>query len=338
MTRLALGLLAALAGGLLACPPDDPPPGPDTTWREAFDASEVGWLLSVWGPADADELYAVGGSLDAGVMMRHDGTSWAPVDLGVTPAPPLLNWIHGFDAQTMVVVGSNGTALHRTGGTWTRVSTPTDQNLWGVWGATPDDLWAVGGNGREAGEATVLRYQGGAWTAVALPALERPNVFAFFKVWGSGPDDVFIVGQRGAVLRWDGTELTEQFAGASVDLIAVWGTGPDHVVAVGGRNNGVASFFDGSTWRTEELAPMRGLNGVWFRRPDAIHVVGVQGTLAVLDFDTGVVSETQTEVFEDFHAVFGDARGRLTTVGGNFMAAGGPFAGVAWQRELADDE
>jgi hypothetical protein len=328
--------LALAALGLSACPDPEPAPGPDTTWREAFDTTGVGWLLSVWGPAGADELYAAGGEPGAGALMHYDGATWAPAELGV--AVPLLNWIHGFDAQTMVVVGAAGTALHRTAGAWALVDTPTDQDLWGVWGAAPDDLWAVGGNGRQAGQATVLRYQGGAWTPVALPPLQRPNVFAFFKVWGSGPGDVTIVGQRGAVLHWDGQALEEQFVGASVDLIAVWGTGPDRIVAVGGRNNGVISLFDGHSWRTEELAPLRGLNGVWFERPGAVHVVGVQGTLAVIDFDTVQVRETETDVFEDFHAIFGDARGRLTAVGGNFLMANGPYADVAWTRERTSDE
>ena len=47
------------------------------------------------------------------------------------------------------VVGDLGVILVRDGdaGEWTRHGCGTILPLWGVWGAAPDDLWAVGGDG-----------------------------------------------------------------------------------------------------------------------------------------------------------------------------------------------
>lgn len=345
IARLLVGIAAASFGVLLGstCVTEDGG-ATATAWGEAFDAKDVGWLLSVWGPGDSQRLYAAGGSPDKGLILASDttttsGSGWGPVTLGVDV--PLLNWVHGLSADDVVVVGTKGTAVHRSGGAWSLVGTPTDQDLWGVWGASSNDLWAVGGNGREAGQATILRYDGTRWSAVAVPTLQRPNVFAFFKVWGTSADNVYIVGQRGAVLRWNGSQLEEiliGFDGAAQDLIALWGTGPDRIAVVGGRNNGVIARWDGATWRVDTVAPLPGLNGVWMRDPDTIHVVGVQGTIAAFDFDTLKVDETTTDVFDDFHAIFGDSRGRLTTVGGNFISQKGPYRGVAWQRTLGSGE
>ena len=193
----------------IGCPNGDEP---DREWQPAFDATEVGWLLNVWGPA-GDDLYAVGGAPDTGVVMHYDGTEWSEVDTGLDV--PLLNWIHGFGPDSIGMVGNEGTVIHWDGSAWTRqeLETPTDQDLWGVWGAAPDDLWAVGGNGRAEGQATILRYDGTTWRTVPVPDLERSNVWAFFKVWGTGADDVWIVGQRGAVLQWNGTDFTEHLVG-----------------------------------------------------------------------------------------------------------------------------
>jgi hypothetical protein len=324
----------ALAGLLLlvGCPQD--PKG----WQPAFDADATGWLLSVWGPS-GDAMFAVGGAPEAGVVMRFEGTAWAPVDLGRTV--PLLNWAYGFGPNDVTVVGNGGTILHYDGSTWQTQTTTTTEDLWGVWGAAPDDLWAVGGRGRAEGQDTILHYDGATWTKVRTPDLSRPNVFAFFKVWGTSASDVYVVGQRGAVLHFDGSGWTEQLVGTSEDLISLWGTSDHQVIIVGGRNNGQVVRWDGTEWTRKSLAPLPGLNGVWMRDPGTAHVVGAGGTIATLDVATlEYVDASPVEVDPslDFHAVFGNSQGKLTTVGGNFLQVAGPYRGIAYERDLEDDE
>jgi hypothetical protein len=322
MERLA----CVMAMGLAACGPEKPE---EVGWSVAFDATEVGWLLNVWGPSP-DNLYAAGGGLDAGgVVMHFDGATWSQTDVGVDV--PLLNWSHGFGPSDITVVGNGGTVLHYDGAAWELQATPTTQDLWGVWGASPADLWAVGGTGRpDNGEPVILHYDGSAWEKREV-TLERPQVYAFFKVWGSGASDVIVVGQRGALLRFDGTAWEEISVGASVDLISVWGTGPDRVVVVGGRGNGAAVTWDGATWRHELLTPLPGLNGVWMGNPEVAHVVGINGTIATLDFDTLAYEEAFPDTFLTLHSIFGDGE-RLTAVGGSLSRPSPPYEGVAYSR------
>jgi hypothetical protein len=321
-----------LSAGLCACGGGRDASG----WQTAFDAGATGWLLDVWGPA-GDDLYAVGGAPDLGVVMHHDGAQWHPIDLGVDP--PLLNWAYGFGPDDVTIVGTHGVVLHFDGARWTPERAPTLQNLWGVWGAAPGELWAVGGDGRAAGDATILRREAGEWRVVEVPALERAGVNAFFKVWGAGRDDVWVVGQRGAVLHWDGRALREEPVDAGEDLISVWGTGPDRVAMVGGRAEGRIVTWDGVHLRQRSLAPLPGLNGVWLRPAGrTVHVAGVRGTLASVDWDTLAVDVQRQDTVLDFHAVFGDAGGVLTAVGGNFGAlATGPYEGIAMRRPLGAD-
>ncbi len=322
-------LLMMLCAVLASCGPTD-----DPQWEEAFDATETGWLLSTYGASD-DNVFAVGGEPTNGVIMHFDGTEWSPVDVGMPV--PLLNWVHGFGGDDYFIVGNGGTILRGDGETFTKMDAPTTEDLWGIWGSSPDDVWAVGGRGRPMSVATVLRFDGTAWTAVDLPELMRPNVNAFFKVWGSSADDVIIVGQRGALLRWDGATFTEELIGTSEDLIAVWGVGPDRVAVVGGRSNGVVSTFDGTEWHTTSLSPLPGINGVFMRDPNTVYIAGVEGTLGRLDFDTQELTDESLFTRTDLHAIHG-AGNRLTTVGGNFAFVTGPYEGIAYRREFAADE
>ncbi|MCA9550648.1 MAG: hypothetical protein KC933_11480 [Myxococcales bacterium] len=328
--RGALALTGLLL--LVGCPND--PEG----WHPAFDADATGWLLNVWGPA-GDDLYAAGGAPEAGVVMHYDGAAWTKLDLGLEV--PLLNWSYGFGPDDITVVGNGGTILHYDGSSWSVQTTTTTEDLWGVWGSDPSNLWAVGGRGRAAGQDTILHYDGATWTKIRTPELSRPNVFAFFKVWGTSKDNVYVVGQRGAVLHYDGSTWTEELVGTSEDLISLWGTSPDQIIIVGGRNNGQVVRWDGAEWTRKSLAPLPGLNGVWMRDATTAHVVGVGATIATVDVATLTYTDASpldADPTLDFHAIFGDSQGKLTTVGGSLNQVTAPFRGIAYVRELQDGE
>ena len=289
------------------------------------------WWMSVLALSDHDR-WIVGGTPDRGEILHYDGSDFEAVDPGVDVE--LLNWIHGFESGEFIIVGNGGAALRGDGRTWTQVRVPTDQDLWGVWGANPSDVWAVGGSAGEGSVPTVLRDTGSGFEAVVLPVLERPDVNAFFKVWGSGADDVYIVGQNGAVLHWDGERLVELHVGVTEDLIDVWGTGPDRVAVIGGRRNGAGALWDGTTWRVLDLAHLPGLNGVWLRR-DTVHVVGNNGTGGIIDFTTGEPTRVRIDTPVYLHGISGSPDGTLTVVGGNFFTGKkGTFTGDILTRPL----
>ena len=65
--------------------------------------------------------------------------------------------------------------------------------LWGIWGAAPNDMWMVGQNG------VIVHYDGTAFTAVV-----SPTDLLLLGIWGSGPNDIWAVGINGAILHYDG--------------------------------------------------------------------------------------------------------------------------------------
>lgn len=315
-----------------ACPQPSEPDAGVVTWTQAFDTTNTGWLLNAWGSAPND-VYAVGGRADAGVVMHFDGAAWQQATLGVSA--PLLNWSFGFSATDVFTVGNDGTVLHFDGTRWSRQPTPTTQPLWGVWGAAPNDVWAVGGNGMVP-NATLLHFDGTAWTTeTGLPTLQKQRVGQFLKVWGTSADDVYVVGQRGVVLHRTQGQWREELVGASDDLVSLWGAN-GVVIAVGGRSNGIVSKWDGTTWTTQNLAPLAGFNGVWTRDGKTAWVAGVEGTIARLNLTTLEPTRERSGTFDDLHNCFGIGS-TLFAVGGNLQSANPPvYRGVAISRPLPE--
>jgi hypothetical protein len=303
-----------------------------TDWEPAFDATDIGYMMSGWGPGDGS-LWVVGGQFANGKILHQDASGWHEVDPGVSVQ--LLNWVHGTSRKDVFVGGYEGAILHFDGSTWRLQDTPTTEPVWGLWAVAPDDVWAVGGDNNSTNPPFVLHYDGNAWSAVTLPTLVRPGVHALFKVWGSSADDVYAVGQNGVVLHWDGSEFTELFVGVSHDLIGIWGTGPDDVLIVGGRSNAEIVHWDGMQWTKAPASALPGLNGVWMRSPSVAHAVGVAGTSVLIDPTTLATTPESVPTSLELHGVFGDAQGQLIALGANFDY---PEQGVALIRGLSNDE
>lgn len=90
---------------------------------------------------------------------------------------------------------------------WCMVSTPANpfHALTSVWGASRNDVWAVGVGG------TILHWGGAEWVSVPTDYKE-----VFYKVWGSAANDVWVVSHTGLVLHGDG------FVSGAADGGVVW--------------------------------------------------------------------------------------------------------------------
>lgn len=328
--QFGMMLLSAL---LIGCPPfgSDSGDEEEAKWRSSAGVEELGWVLSVAGRS-ADEIYAVGGVPDRGGIRRFDGEDWRSVS--VPGETPLLTWVHCFDDGRPVVAGFRGRVLWRRGDGWELQKTPTDQNLWGIWGRARDDVWAVGGDGDAiSGSPTILHWDGERWDELEIPELARDGVRAFFKVWGTGPDDVYAVGQNGAIVRWNGERLVDESPDTRKDLISIWGNS-GRIAAVGGRGNGVVAIRDGGAWEVRSLKPLIGTSGIWVPNPRTAWVAGAGGVIARVDLTS---DSLERDVFEldtelDFHAIFGLEGTGLYAVGGNIDRPAGPYRGTAYHR------
>lgn len=89
-----------------------------------------------------------------------------------------------------LLLGMTGSAC--VGG-WVEESSPTDADLYGVFGVPSGDVFAVGAGG------TVLWRQNARWRA-----LDSGTEEDLYGVWGTAEDHVVVVGQNCAALEYDG--------------------------------------------------------------------------------------------------------------------------------------
>ena len=163
-------------------------------------------------------------------------------------------------------------------------STSSGGWLASVWGAAPDDVWAVGPNG------TILHWDGSAWTGSAIgpddeyidlgPGSISIRQHGINALWGSSASDVWAVGDVGRILHWDGSAWSVIEDGeSSAQLIGVWGTGPNDVWAVGADSNAVVLHWDGTKWFRREMGNLGidVLTGVWGSGPNDVWIAGWNG-------------------------------------------------------------
>ena len=286
-------------------------------------------LLSVQIPAD-DDVWIVGSSPEPAdgtgpAILHYDGSEWERIDTDSWAGAELWwSWIGDDEA---LFVGNEGLILEmsKSDGSIQKIDGPAENvTFFGVWGASSDDIWAVGMTDGGEGPRALWRRQAGAWAAWEDPALGtgEDNV-TYFKVHGTSADDVWFAGNGGRTLHWDGSSLTAIATDAetptSTAPLLTIDANPEQPVVVGGIGNGLILEYDGSIWqdRSPEFQP--GFNGVcsgagyqW--------AVGQQGSRARRNADGAWISDMdlghRTLSYDDWHGCAIAPNGDLWAVGG----------------------
>jgi hypothetical protein len=311
-TRLPLWL--GLVGVLAGCEEDAAAVGWETV-HEGLPAA----LLSVWGTS-AEDVWAVGGdTLDgAGPMVIHfDGDGWQRV------ATPQTNgnlwWVFGFEGGPIYAGGDGGVILRSTdGATFEAMLTPGTETVFGIWGASPEDVWAVGGASENMG-GFAWRLEGDAWMPeVSVPANVTFEA-ALWKVYGTASDDAWLVGSNGVSLHWNGVELMEGDTGVGSSLFTVHASEGIYA-AVGGLASGIIVEHDGSRWDevTPDPAP-QGLAGVTLGADGHGIAVGTFGTVLSRSDDGWAVEDLGFPLSRNLHGSWIDPEGGVWAVGGDTL-------------------
>lgn len=177
-----------------------------------------------------------------------------------TGVPGALYGVFGSSSSDVWAVGEAGAILHWTGSAWSAVAAPAQALLHGVWGAAPNDVWAVGDGG------TTLHYTGSAFRAVASGTLSGLRAIS-----GTAANNVWAVGEAGLILRYNGSVWSSTYVGTE-HLNAVWAASSTEAWAVG--DNGTALHFVGGAWTAVPTNLNRALLGVWGSGPSDVWIVG----------------------------------------------------------------
>jgi hypothetical protein len=274
-------------------------------------------VVSVWGTS-ASDVYLVGGDAGDGhgPIARHfDGMSWAHLDTGQIGN---LWWVFGFPGGPVYMGGDGGTILRYQAGAFTRMPTPSDVGtVFGIWGATAGDVWAVGGSPGGANGAFAWRLQGDSWVAAAGFPTDLAMTDAIWKIYGRTATDAWMVGTNGKVVRWDGTSLTESKIGGE-SLFTVHADPTGFVAVGGGFGGGLVVENTGSGWHDASPAGAPGFIGVCLSA-HGDYAVGQEGAVYQRDGDTWQKTNTGVHVEEQLHSVWIDPSGGVWAVGGQVL-------------------
>lgn len=280
-------------------------------------------LLSIWG-TDSSNVWAVGSDDGSGpAVLHYDGTAWSRVDTGTSGD---LWWVWGDGEGTVWFSGAYGRVIKHdiaTGVSEERTITEPQITLFGFWGATADELWAVGGDINLTVDGVVLHSTDGGDTFASAGDVPMFDVSPrqAFKVWGRSASEVFVVGTNALIMQWDGTALTTVDPSPlyqSTPITTVAG-GADEVLAVGGYGNAaVARYVDGA-WVDDSPPPQKiapFFNGVNVRDGVGSVACGGQGSIWWRT-DKGWSEAGESQTLHDFHACWIDPDGDVWAVGGD---------------------
>jgi hypothetical protein len=248
-------------------------------------------------------------------VLHFDGAAWARLETGASGD---LWWVFGFENGPVFLGGEGGLLLRYEGGAFTRMTTPGTAIVTGIWGASVDDVWAVGAESGGARGAFAWRLQNGTWqNASGFPA-GLVDTDALWKVWGRAANDVWLVGSAGKTLHWDGASFTSLSAGTGESLFTVHANA-SRVVAVGGFGTGKLVENTGSGWVNASPAEAPSLIGVALTESGAGFAVG-QYAAVYSRSDAGWAEErTGFNLNESLHSVWVDPAGGVWAVGGDVL-------------------
>lgn len=212
---------------------------------------------------------------NGGALAERKGGVWQNLTLPVADAATEhARAVHVFANGAAIAVGDGGVSFVRSPtGSWTRVMTSTSVNLYGVWGASADDVWAAGLS------SNLVRWNGQSWKNV-----KGPGGAGWYALGGRSSSEVYAAGDQGRIARWDGAMwLLEAGGPVEATLRAVWGASPTELWAVGDKASVYRS--KGGPWQKmpvepyeaegeEPIKPDGTLLAIWGASPDDVWAMG----------------------------------------------------------------
>ena len=291
--------------------------GEQSVWRQIPTAganpSDVLWGVWCDGP---DHALVVG---DGGAIHRLNDGAWQREESGVKEP---LHAVVGLAGDDAVAVGWMGVIVHREGGSWRRhgggIVDPITKRyarirantpLFGLWASSPDDVWAVGDDGR------VCRFDGAEWHEVDCPT--DVHLRAVVRCRDGA---LLVAGAQGSILTCRNGEWAPMESGTMTHLTGLHADGDGTVYAAGGQFNvrrngfvGTLLRLRGGTWTAlDSDEPLPRLRAVE-RIGDAVLAIGDHGTVARVDGDRLVTERVDTR--RDLHGLAFAGGQRALSVG-----------------------
>ncbi len=176
-----------------------------------------------------------------------------------------LYGVWGSSSSDVFAVGAGGTILHYNGTSWSSMSSGTTNTLYGIWGSASNNVYAVGASG------TIRKYT----TSWATSTSGTTNTL--YGIWGSASNNIYAVGASGTIRKYT-TSWAASTSGTTRTLCGIWGTSSSNIYAVG-EGSIIRRYTTawGSSRSYDSGDPT--LYGIWGTSSSNIYAVGAGGII-----------------------------------------------------------
>ena len=195
-------------------------------------------------------------------------------------------------------------------GTWTSTYTST-YRLYGVWGSSATNVFAVGNPTSSSTGGVILNYTGSSWSPMSISSA-NPGNSHIYGVWGTSNNDVFAVGNGSVIMHYTSTGgWSNQRYTASGTLIGVWGSSPTNVFTVGSGGQ-ILRSTNGTAWSAMTSTTSYALQSIWGTSGSDIYAVGESGT--IVHYNGTAWSTMTSGTTNDLNSVWGSSASDVYTV------------------------
>jgi hypothetical protein len=201
------------------------------------------------------------------------------------------------------------------GAAWSVVHENLPGALLSVWGASAEDVYAVGGDSGDG--PMVIHWDGSTWHQ-----LDTGESGDLWWVYGFAGGPIYMGGKDGLLLRLDGDTFTRMTTPGGATIFGLWGSSASDMLAVGGAEGGASGGFAwhlvGEEWQPvadfpADIATTGVVWKVYGRSASDVWMVGTNG-LAVRGDGNGY-SEENLGTGESIFTVHANGE-RFVAVGG----------------------
>ncbi len=166
---------------------------------------------------------------------------------------------------------SEGAIFHFDGKELIKMEIPISNDLNGIWGTGPDNVYAVGEKG------TILHYDGEEWTEMESGTAEYLS-----SIWGINKQDIYVAGEN-VIVHFNGEKWIETLKDEESFFLGIHGLVSDSILAVGRTISetpeAVAFHYNGQKWKKIEMNIKSILYDVLALPDGSFYVVGDNNTI-----------------------------------------------------------
>jgi len=151
-------------------------------------------------------------------------------------------------------------------------STLIKNSMYGNWGVSKSQVWAVGDNG------SILKCKASSYCSYSYWSADTSGTTNHLKdVYGFSASDIYAVGFSGTVLHYNGSTWKSMGPNTDTYFYGVWGTSSSDLWAVGHpyfKPSESVWHYNGTTWKSYPPPRTSYLNSVWGASSSEVWAVG----------------------------------------------------------------